>query len=277
MKIQLENITPHVNSSFRWLINPKLNDFFFWHFHPEYELVFIEAQEGTRHVGEHIARYKNSDLVLIGSDIPHLNFDYGIKTDYQKTVLHIQPHFLENAFTPELKSIEILLERSKMGIVFGETTKQQIGERLKHIHQLPYFEQFLEVIKILKTLSEATDIAYLHEKNPQNVFNKKEQERLQKVYRFIDENYQQKITIEKIADLSNLSMAAFCRFFKRMTKLTFTEFLNHYRISEAKRLLLLDNNVSETCFECGFESLSYFNRIFKKITGENPLAFKKRF
>ena len=62
-----------------------------------------------------------------------------------------------------------------------------------------------------------------------------------------------------------------------MTLMTFTEFVNQYRVNQAKNLLLLDNTVTEVCFACGFESLSYFNRIFKKITGENPLQFKKAF
>ena len=280
MKIALEKISPsNVNSSFSWLINPKLNDFFYWHFHPEYELVFIEAPEGTRHVGEHISRFAESDLVLIGSNIPHLNFDYGIKTDYTKTVLHIQLHFLENAFenTPELKAIEKLLEQSKLGIAFGKDTKKELGGLFKTAHELPYFEQFLVILKILKILGESSDYVLLHKEVPKNQYNKKEQERLKRLYQFIDEHYQRKIEIEEVAQLSNLSHAAFCRYFKKMTKLTFTEFLNHYRINQAKRLLMLDKNVSETCFECGFESLSYFNRIFKKITSENPLAFKKRF
>jgi AraC-like DNA-binding protein len=250
-----------------------------WHFHPEFELVFIEAEAGTRHVGEHIARFEESDLVFIGSNIPHLNFDYGIKTPYEKTVLHIQPNFLENAFlnTPELKAIQNLFEASKLGISFGSGTKNRVGEQFKNIHQLPYFEQFVEVLKVLKTLSEATDMVLLHSEVPKNQYNRREQERLKKVYGFIDEHYQRKIEIEEISRISNLTDAAFCRYFKKMTKLTFTEFLNHYRINQAKRLLMLDKNVSETCFECGFESLSYFNRTFKKITGENPLAFKKKF
>lgn len=278
MKISLEKISPlSVDTSFNWLINPKLNDFFMWHFHPEFEIVFIEAEAGTRHVGEHIARFEESDLVFIGSNIPHLNFDYGIKTDYEKTVLHIQPHFLENAFlnTPELKAIQNLFEASKLGISFGIETKNKIAELFKNAHNLPYFEQFLAVLKLLKFLSEATDVTLLHSEVPKNQYNKKEQERLKKVYGFIDEHYQRKIEIEEIARISNLTDAAFCRYFKKMTKLTFTEFLNHYRINQAKRLLMLDKNVSETCFECGFESLSYFNRTFKKITGENPLTFKR--
>jgi AraC-like DNA-binding protein len=280
MRIELEKISPiSADTSFNWLINPKLNDFFMWHFHPEFELVFIEAEAGTRHVGEHIARFEESDLVFIGSNIPHLNFDYGIKTNYEKTVLHIQPNFLENAFlnTPELKAIQNLFESSKLGIAFGSDTKKRVGEQFKNIHQLPYFEQFLSVLQVLKILAEATDMVLLHSEVPKNQYNRREQERLKKIYSFIDEYYQRKIEIQEIAQVSNLSDAAFCRYFKKMTKLTFTEFLNHYRINQAKRLLMLDKNVSETCFECGFESLSYFNRIFKKITGENPLAFKKKF
>ena len=96
------------------------------------------------------------------------------------------------------------------------------------------------------------------------------------LYRFIDEQYQRKIEIAEVAALCHLTEAAFCRYFRKMTRLTFTGFLNHYRVNQAKRLLLLDQNVGETCYQCGFESLSYFNRIFKKVTGENPLAFKKR-
>ena len=77
--------------------------------------------------------------------------------------------------------------------------------------------------------------------------------------------------------MSNLTNEAFCRYFKKMTKLTFTEFVNHYRVDTAKKLLLHDKNITETCFACGFESLSYFNRVFKRVSGENPNAFKKRY
>ena len=277
MKITLENIAQNDESCFRWLINPKLNDFFFWHFHPEFELVFIEAPEGTRHVGEHISRFQKSDLVLIGSDIPHLNFDFGIRTDYQKTVLHIQPQFVNSIHLPELQAIRELFERSKYGVSFGEKTKSILGERFKKIHYLPYFEQFIEVLNIFKVLSKATDSENLHDQLPKNTSNKKEQDRLQKVFKYIDENYHQKISLADVANISGLCEAAFCRYFKKICKLTFTDFLNHYRINEAKRLLLLDKNITETCFEAGFESLSYFNRTFKKVTGHNPSTFKKKY
>ena len=106
MKIQLEAISSK-DSSFSLMFNPRLSDLFYWHFHPEYELVYIEASEGTRHIGDHISTYEKSDLTLIGSNIPHLNFDYGIKTDYQKVVVHFKKDFSEAHFqsTPELSSL----------------------------------------------------------------------------------------------------------------------------------------------------------------------------
>ena len=278
MKITLENIFPAKrNSSFNWLINPKLNDFYIWHFHPEYELVLIEAKQGTRHVGDHIGKFKDFDLVLIGSNIPHLNFDYGIKTAYEKTVLHMHPQFLENATaTLELASIVQLMEKSRFGLVFGTKSFKKISHLFKKAHRLSSFEQFLEVLKNLKILAETKDYKQIHKKEPTNLYNKKETDRLTRINHYIKENYTQKITLNKVAGIAHLNNAAFCRYFKKMTKLTFVEYLNHFRINEAKRLLLTDNNVSQTCYACGFESLSYFNRTFKKVTGENPLHYKQR-
>lgn len=278
MKTQFESIHPDVNSSFRLLRNPRLSELFYWHFHPEYELVFIDGCDGNRHVGDHISKFSGSDLVLIGSNIPHLNFDYGVQTDYEKVVLQIQPTFMQNMFKeiPEMQSIFNLFERSQHGISFFGETKKTVGERLKKCHLVPPFEQFLEVLHIFQILSKSGEMELLHRQPYINQFSKKEQQRLRKIYSYIDENYRQKIELEKVAAMCNLGKAAFCRYFKKATGNTFIGFLNQYRISQAKRFLLMGKNVSETCYGCGFESLSYFNRIFKKITNENPTDFKNR-
>ena len=278
MKIVFEEIKRLAGSSFRILVNPKLNDFYYWHFHPEFELTFIVAPNGTRRVGDHIGHFEGSDLVFIGSNIPHLNFDYGIKTEYEKVVLQIKEDFFKNDFmtTPELVSIYQLFENSKKVICFHGTVKDKIGKRLQKIHLLSHFEQFIEVLSLFQILATSNEITFLHDKPFENLYNNKEQLRLKVVYKFIEENYQSAVSIEEISHLTHLSKAAFCRYFKKMTRLTFTEFLNQYRIEQAKRLLKSDKNVTETCYECGFESLSYFNRIFKKVVGENPIQFKKR-
>ena len=278
VKIQLENIQPDDKSSFRLLHNPKLNDLFFWHFHPEFELVYIEGANGTRHVGHHISPFLESDLVLIGSNIPHLNFDYGIKTEYRKEVLHISASFREKIFNEieELMDVYGLLGKSQHGIAFYGDTKRTIGAQMKQLHRLDTFEQFLEVLRVLKFLAKSDEFELLHPNPIINDKAEKQQWRLQRVYSHIDEHYSQKIQLEEIAELVNLGKEAFCRYFKKSTGSTFTNFLNQYRITQAKRLLLSGRNIGETCFECGFESLSYFNRTFKKISGENPSAYRNR-
>ena len=278
MKIQLETFNSDSKSPFRHLHNPRLNNLFYWHFHPEYELVYIDGANATRHVGNHISRFEESDLVFIGSNIPHLNFDYGVQTDYKKEVLHIKPFYKDNVIgdIPELSGIQDLFKKSKYGIAFKGETKITIGKRLESLHTLSSFSLFIEVIEILKKLSESHEFELLHDHPFENKYNKKEQERLRNIYAFIDENYQRKIDIDEVASICNLGKEAFCRYFKKATGGTFVAFLNQYRISQAKRLFLTGMNVGETCFECGFESLSYFNRTFKKVANENPTEFKKK-
>ncbi len=279
MKIQLETISGGTKSPFLLLHNPNLSALFYWHFHPEYELVYIEGANATRHVGDHISNFEPSDLVFIGSNIPHLNFDYGVKTAYKKDVLQIKPSFKTNVLneTPEFLSIIQLFERSQYGIAFFGETKVLVGKRLLKLHALSPFDRYIEVLSILKLLAQSDEFELLHNAPFVNKYNTKEQQRIRQLYAFIDEHYIRKIGLDEVAALCNLSKPAFCRYFKKNTGNTFVGFLNEYRISQAKRLLLMGMNVSETCYECGFESLSYFNRTFKNITNDNPSTFKKNY
>jgi AraC-like DNA-binding protein len=276
MKLIFENFKPDAGSSFR-LLTPQLHDFFFWHYHPEYEIVYIEGADGTRHVGEHISRFEGSDLVLIGPHIPHLNFDYGIKTPYKKYVLHIKEDFLDKTFAqmPELGAIQDLFNAARQGIYFYGNSKEALGTALKNIFQLADFEQFMAILALLQSMAKSAEKDTLHANPIGQHYNLKEQQRLKVVYAYIEEHFHEKMDILQMARLTHLTHAGFCRYFKKMTLMTFTEFVNQYRVNQAKKLLLLDNTVTEVCFQCGFESHSYFNRIFKKVTGLNPMQFKK--
>ncbi|KAA9346669.1 MULTISPECIES: AraC family transcriptional regulator [Larkinella] len=277
MKAYLEEIKPDRDSSFRLLLTPHLNDFFMWHFHPEFELVFIEGADGPRHVGDHLSRYEGSDLVFIGSYVPHLNFDYGVRTDYRKVVVQMREDFLRDNFQkmPELAAIARLFDQARWGVAFYGNTKRLVGKRLARLHGRSHFRQLIELLEIFQLLATSSESVLLNNRPVGFPYNQKEQQRLQRVYRFIDANYQRKIEMAELADVTNLTVAAFCRYFRKMTRMTFTEFVNQYRIREAKRLLLADQSVTEVCFASGFESLSYFNRVFKKVTGVNPMGFKK--
>ncbi len=277
-KTVLEQVEKSPNSSFRILVNPKLHDFYYWHFHPEFELTYIEGVDGTRHIGNHKANYYDGDLAFIGSYIPHLNFDYGVKGLYSKIVLQIDKDFLSisnlSSSTPELKKIHKLIEDSKFGIVFNNDLKKEIGPLMKKISEKSGFQLFLEVLHILEQLSKPKSYILLHKQPYQNNYYEKQQEKVRKVITFIESNYQNKITVADLAQLTNYSEAAFCRYFKKMTKLSFTTFLNNYRIDIAKQLLMEGNNVTESAFSSGYESVSYFNRVFKKMVGLNPKDFK---
>ena len=184
--------------SVRLLLNPNLNDLFYWHFHPEYELVYIENADGTRHVGEHISQYQGSDLVLIGSNIPHLNFDYGVKTECEKVVLQIHPDFKQQTFAqlPELDSINELFEKAKHGIAFHGMTKKMVGKRLLRFSKLAPFNQFIEALFLFELLSKSNEYTLLHEQPYVSQYSQKEQDRIRHIYGFIDQHYQRKITLE---------------------------------------------------------------------------------
>lgn len=278
MKIALEKISPDIDSSFHILLTPRLNDVFLWHYHPEYEIVFIEGTNGTRHVGDHISRYEGSDLVFIGPNVPHLNFDYGVKTDHYKVVVQLKENFLGDTFwqAPEFRMITALFDRARAGVSFHGDTKQRVGAQLSQLADLSAFERLLALLRIFQELAVSTEYTSLHGQAVSSAYNLKEQQRLKQVNQFIAEQYARKIDIPEVASVASLTEAAFCRYFKRMTHLTFTQFLNQYRVSQAQNLLLMGHSVSEACFACGFESLSYFNKIFRRVTGENPLRFSKR-
>ena len=279
MELQLETITSTAEKSFALMYNPGLSDLFFWHFHPEYELVYIEAESGPRHVGDHSSTYKGSDLVLIGSNIPHLNFDYGVKTAYRKAVVHLKKEFVEGLIqtVPELSFMPRLFTQSQQGIAFHGALKQAVGEQLFELEQLPPFDQYLALLKIFQLLSTIEEVELLHEKPYDRKYSDKEQSRLKSIHAYIDKHYHEKISLEAIAEVSHMGKEAFCRYFKKMTSYTFVEFLNRYRVSHSKRLLMAGASISDACYSSGFESLSYYNRVFKKVTEENPSDFRKRY
>lgn len=278
MKLSLENIKPDEGSSFKILLTPNLNEIYYWHFHPEIELVYVEAEKGIRHIGDHISTYEGSDLALIGSYIPHLNFDYGVKTTVETVVVQFRQHFYEDPFykQPEMQQIFNLMELAKTGIAFFGETKNKAGALLKKLNGLRSFEQLLLLIQVFQILAESKEYTLLHTRPIASHAVIKEQERMHVIYKYVEAHFQKPIKILNIASEVNLTEAAFCRYFKKATKLTYTEFVNQYRINHAKKLLMQQVNVTEACYDTGFESLSYFNKIFKKITGENPSVFRKR-
>lgn len=277
MKIALESIRPDADSSFRFLQTPNLNEVFYWHFHPEIELVYVEAEKGIRHIGDHLATYEGCDLALIGSYIPHLNFDYGVKAKVETVVIQFPADYFDQGLAriPELRRVVELIDRAKQGLAFTGETKRIAGARLKKLHNLDRFSQFVELMRIFQDLAASVEYMELGAQPIVNALVFKKQSRIQRVYQFVDAHFLEPINTHKIAEHVSLSVSAFCRYFKNATHLTYTDFVNQYRIRHAQKLLLQGSNVNETCIASGFESLSYFIRVFKKFSGESPSVFKR--
>jgi len=277
LKIKKEIVITDPRQSFK-LFKPSLRNNFFWHYHPEYELVLVEASNGIRHVGQHISSYMESDLVFIGKNIPHLNFDYGVKNKYRQIVVQLKENFLGEAFSeiPEFAAIERMFARAYLGLAFSGKTKAVVAGKLNYMQTLNHFEQLLCLLEVFQILATSKEVVELNEQDTSIKLFLNDKIRMGAIYKYINANYNETPDVNEVAASVHLSTAAFCRYFKKQTKMTFTNFVNQYRITQAKTLLLQDKTISETCYEVGFESLSYFNKLFKKVAGENPSEFKKR-
>jgi AraC-like DNA-binding protein len=278
MHAKREIVQPDLNSSFRLIVTPHLERVFYWHYHPEYELVYIEGTDGNRHIGDHLSRYTGNDLAFIGPYIPHLNFDYGAGRDHIKIVVQLREDFLGADFLkkPELSDIRQLFSRADGAICFSGETKNLVGERLKRLPSVDHFQQLMILLDVFQILAKSPEFQQITAQPIASEQDFRGQQRLKNIQQFVAEHYRDPLDMPAIIALAQLSNAAFCRYFKKATGQTFTEYLNQYRIQQARQLLLKNSTVTEACFGSGFENLSHFNKTFKKIAGENPLQFKKR-
>lgn len=278
VQIQKEQVIIDPGQSFK-LFSPSLREYFYWHYHPEVELIFIEGLTGIRHVGQHVSSFMDSDLVLIGPNIPHLNFDYGLTSEYRQIVVQMKESFPGDVLhaTAELASIEQLFKRARYGIVFKGGVKAAAGQMLKAMEALNRFDRLLKLLEIFQLLALSDECELLNDQDTSISLYLKDKVRMGTIYGYIHSNYHEHVDVNEVAARVGLSTSAFCRYFKRQTKMTFTDFVNQYRINQAKTMLLKDVTVTEACYDVGFQSLSYFNKLFNKLEGLGPMEFKKRF
>jgi AraC-like DNA-binding protein len=278
LKIVKETVNANAGQSFR-LFTPRLKNYFFWHYHPEIELVYVEAVTGIRHVGQHISNYMDSDLVLIGPNIPHLNFDYGIETEYMQIVVQLPENFMGTALehAPELANIRQLFHRAARGLAFTGHTKAVVGTRLKMMQQQDKFTQLFSLLDIFRLLADSTEATVLNEADTSVKLFLNDKIRMGTIYEYVQQHYQDKVQVDDVAALVHLSTPAFCRYFKKHTRMTFTDFVNQYRISQSRTLLLRESSISAVSNASGFQNISHFNKLFKKSTGDTPTEFRKKY
>lgn len=276
MKVSYENVKPDENSSFRTLyMNYPVKDFRWeYHYHPELELVCVVSGSGTRHVGYHKSGFRDGDLVLIGSNVPHSGFGLNSSDSHEEFVLQFREDIVQFSKTiGEFSELRKLLSVAKFGVQFSTATKEKILPKLREIRDTENSKRYLLLIHLLIELSYQQDYVLLNKEVMPHTIISKNKERLQAIFTFVEKNYDKEIDINIIAENVNLTLPSFCNFFKKTMKITFTEFLNQYRIEKACQLLLQGKSVSESCYNTGYNNISYFNRAFKKYIGKTPTEF----
>ena len=255
-----------------------------WHYHPEIELTLITKSRGTRFVGDNVERFKEGDLVLLGSNLPHywrndaLYYESNSTEFAEAIILRFRLDFLGKPLLmiPEMREVKQLFEQATHGISFGQLTSERIKPFLHQLHLAKGIEQVIDFLEICKILVQAKDGRVLStkifgESNPIN-----DSDRMNDVLNYIHLHLEEHISLETVANVANMNATAFCRYIKIKTNKTFIELLNDIRIAYACRLLLdSPRNISEICYHCGFNNLTHFNYIFKKITGQNPTNYRK--
>lgn len=249
-----------------------------WHFHPELELALIEKGSGTRLIGNDVERYNNNELVLIGSNVPHLWQSDENCTESQSMVIHFLEGFGGTQFVhlPEMKNIKALFEKAQRGIIFEGKTLAQVSEMLTAISQKQGAERFISFLQILHILSLSQEARFLSNIDSQGLISQSDTERINQIYSFVLANFSENITIEAMSRVANLSPTSFCRYFKKCTNKTFVDFLIEVRINHAcKQLIETSKPIGQIAIESGYNSLSNFNTHFKKIMKTTPLNYKK--
>ncbi|WP_424963416.1 AraC family transcriptional regulator [Ekhidna sp.] len=250
----------------------------YWHYHPELELVYVSKGRGKRHIGSHLSYFNDGELVLIGSNLPHQGFTERLSDHESETVVQMRPDFLGEEFLriPEMKHIGALFERAKKGLSFYGKSKESIGKKIISLPKKDKFDQVLSLLDILRDLSISQEYSILNANGFSMVAAPQDNDRLNAVLNYVRNNFQQPISIAEISEIVSMTETSFCRYFKKITSKTFTQFLNEYRLVHASKLLAeKEISITEVCFECGFSNYSHFVDQFKSFTGKSPSNYRK--
>jgi AraC-like DNA-binding protein len=251
-----------------------------WHFHPEMELTYIIKSRGTRFVGNSIEEFVENDLVLLGSNLPHIWQNPSNQSGRSEAiVVHFSEGMLNNSLlsSPEFASIRHLFEKASYGVIFPLELSKRVGQKLAEMVNADPFSKVLglmETLQLLATSNEGRTLAsvgYAHHTTA------KDAEKMTLVFEYVRQHFREVIRLDPVANLLHQTPQAFCRYFKKRAKKTFFEFVNEFRIGHASRLLIdTELSITEVCLQSGYTTIPHFNKQFKRITGLSPSGFRKK-
>lgn len=277
----LKEITPLTNSDCFTIFERKKQYFDFpLHYHEEMELNFISNASGARRVvGDHIEEIGDVELVLVGSNLPHVWETHKLDgREIHEVTIQFHKDLFDEKFLRrnQLRIIRELFEKSKCGILFSKETAQSIGPRLVKLNKKHGFDSVLELMSILHDLSSSRNMRTLSDSTFSQAEFSYNSRRIEKVMEYINLNFDKQVNLAEVAKIANMTEVSFSRFFKSRTGTNFTDSLTDIRLGHASRKLIdTTEAVAEVAYNCGFNNISNFNRIFKKKKGCTPKEFRE--
>ncbi|MBE2283850.1 MAG: helix-turn-helix transcriptional regulator [Prosthecobacter sp.] len=253
-----------------------------WHFHPEYQLTLAIESRGHRVVGDNIGTLSDGDIVLLGSNLPHVwHQDRGPKArQVSAIIVRFDETFLGRDFftLPEVEPVKRLLQRAARGLEVRGNTRTAVTDHMKRLAQSEGLARVIELLAILNTLANSTELKPLASASYEPKLESADQGRMERVVDFIHTHLTEEIDRERLAKLAHLSLGAFSRFFHSRTGKTVPEYVNEVRIGRACRMLAEDaGNITDIAMDCGYRNLANFNRRFREVMGTTPSAYRQKF
>jgi AraC-like DNA-binding protein len=256
-----------------------------WHFHPEYQITLVIKSCGYRLVGDNIAPLHQGDLVLVGSNLPHVwQQERAARPDPAHGVHAVIVRFLETFAgkdfleIPEMKPVRLLLRRSVRGLHASGATRQAVAEKMRRLAEATGLERISGLLSILNTLARSNELQPIASAGFVPVLNGSDHDRMERVCDYINAHLGDVVDRAAVARQAHLSEGAFSRFFKLRTGKTLPRYINELRVGRACRFLAEgDTKITDIALECGFANLANFNRRFLEIAGVTPHDYRRRF
>ncbi|TQO39742.1 AraC-like DNA-binding protein [Arenibacter algicola] len=256
-----------------------------WHFHNMLELVYIQHGLGSRYIGDSIDSFSDGEVILVGAKLPHVWKSNLIETTgniiHKKCIAYViqfPADFLGQNFMElsEVKPIKNLIKLAERGIAFNNEDRKVLSKKIKSILKYDGMERLIKFIDLLhyasltkkhKLLASPLFVDTIVDNDP----------KINKIFGYVMDNFTENVELTTAAELVNMNKAAFCRYFKKRTKKTFSEFLNEVRIGHACKLISQDNvSITESAYLSGYNSPSYFYKQFKNIKGVSPTEYQSK-
>ncbi|WP_153798793.1 AraC family transcriptional regulator [Foetidibacter luteolus] len=250
-----------------------------WHQHVEYELILFTEGEGASFIGNYVGEFKTGDVFFLGSNLPHTFQKAYKELITSAVVVHFKEDFWGDAFMnlPECRIIRQLFETALQGLKIKSGTKELLTVWIKELEHAKGFQRIIKLCNCLALIAEKKEYDTLSTQEVK-AYNSKHKERIDKIYQYTIDYFQEPVTLTDVAKNAGMSVPAFCSYFKKSTKKTYIDFLNEVRVGYACQQLIDTQKTIETiCYESGFNTLANFNKQFLKIRRLTPSSYRKNF